>query len=60
MYSYEIENILENNSYVISSNIYKNILDTSNQIQYVKYNPYDNSIYIETSDGYSWILKTVN
>lgn len=59
MYSHEIQNILEAHTYTIKSNIYKEILDTSQQINYIKYNPYDGNTYLSTSDGYSCTFTVV-
>lgn len=60
MYSYEIKDILKKQNYIINSNTYKKILDTSKQINYIKYNPYDGSTYLSTSDGCSWSFKIIN
>lgn len=60
MYSYEIKNILEEQRYIINSNTYKEILDTSKQINYIKYNPYNGSTYLSTTDGYSWSFRIIN
>lgn len=59
MYSYEIQDILESHTYKINSNTYKEIVNTSQQINYIKYNPYDGSTYLSTSDGYSWTFRIV-
>lgn len=60
MYSYEIQDILEARTYTINSNTYKEILDTSQQINYIKYDHYDKIMYLSTTDGYSWSFRIIN
>ena len=57
MYSYEIDNILKENNYLISTKIYLKIISTSNQIFSINYNPYTNSFILKTKDGYIWNFK---
>lgn len=56
MYSYEIDNILRENNYNISSSTYKTIL-SSPQIDHVKYSPYGDCFEVWTSDGCYWKFK---
>ena len=55
IYSYEIEEFLRIKENIISTNEYFNILDTSPQINHVKY---DNGSYeINTNDNYHFKVK---
>jgi len=59
MYSWEIDKILRDNNYYISSKIYLELFNVQNnqQIKIVKYNPFENTYYIETYDNYNWIIR---
>lgn len=50
MYTWEIQQYLENNNYYIESKLYLQIVK-SPQINYVKYEPYSNQFHMTTSDG---------
>ena len=50
MYTWEIQQHLENNNYYIESELYLQIVK-SPQINYVKYEPYSNQFHMTTSDG---------
>ncbi len=52
MYSNEIQQTLESNSYNINSETYLNICSTSPQIKEIKYNSYENCFEIWANDGY--------
>lgn len=54
MYDYEIETIMHDNDYRISRAIYRSICDSSSQIVKIKYNPWDNSTEMETTNGRYW------
>lgn len=54
MYSYEITQILESQSYNLDSETYINICRTSPQISRVKYDSYSNSHEIWTNDNKYW------
>lgn len=57
MYSYEIQRLLEKYNYNIPSNEYYNILNNSNQIDFIEYNACNDSYFIHTKDGYEWRFK---
>ena len=59
MYSWEINNVIERKSGVISPQEYLQITDIRKnpQISRVKYNPYDDSFFIATTDGFNWTVK---
>ena len=57
MYSYEIDNIIKQNNYNLSSTTYIDICTTSSQINHVKYEPYGDYYEICTSDGYYWKIN---
>lgn len=54
MYSWEIQQTLEEQNYSITSETYENILNTSPQIRHVKYDPYDNSYEVQTNNNEHW------
>lgn len=56
MYSYEIDNIMHNNNYKISSSLYIDICRNSPQIIYVGRKS-DTDYYIATNDGYNWLFE---
>ena len=57
MYSYEIENLLKLRDYIISSSEYFEILNTSPQINNVKYDTGNDTIQIKTDDKYDFKIK---
>ena len=60
MYSYEIDQLLKNKSYIINANDYVKICNTSPQIDKIKYESFGNYFYIRTKDGYSWNFSVVS
>lgn len=54
MYSWEIDQLLKNNNYRVSSDTYLNICSTSPQINYVRYNAFGSYFEIHTDDMYYW------
>lgn len=57
MYSYEIKQLLELRNYLISNIEYLNIIDTSPQINRVRYNPYLDDFETWTDDNYYFKYK---
>ena len=57
MYSHEIRNILKNNNYIIDSETYINIIQTSPQINHIKYSPYSDSFEMWSDSGEYWNYK---
>lgn len=57
MYSHEIENLLKLRNYLLTAKEYINICNTSNQITYIKYDPYEDVFYISTEDKYNFKFK---
>lgn len=57
MYSYEIEQLLRLKNYILSIKEYIQILNTSTQIKHIKYDPYNDTFYIETEDNYNFKFK---
>lgn len=60
MYSKEIEELLRYKKFIIDSKEYIKIIDTSPQIDHIKYNPYDDTIDIYTTDDYYFKVKVKN
>ena len=56
MFSWEIQKILENSNYIVTTDIYHKITSSS-QIKTIKYNPLTNSFSIQTNDGYFWSFQ---
>lgn len=56
MYSYEINNVLKQNNYIVTVDLYKEI-SSSTQICFVKYDPYSNRFSLSSEDGYNWIFE---
>lgn len=54
MFSWEINQLLESQSYNLDSETYMNICRTSPQILRVKYDPYSNSFEIWANDDNYW------
>jgi len=59
MHSREIQDLLEHSNYKISSEVYKDIIVSSNQIDHVKYNPSGEYFQAWTDDGYQWQFDVV-
>ena len=57
MYSYEIQNYLEQRNYIVGINEYLFITDIRlhPQISVIK-NYYDNTFYLATRDGHEWSI----
>jgi len=57
MYSWEIDQLLKLRNYLLDAEEYLKICSESPQITRVKYDPFNNTFYIETSDDYKWTFK---
>ena len=57
MYSWEIKKLLELKEYIISSNEYAYILNTSPQISGVEYKAFEDTFYLWTDDNYTLKFK---
>lgn len=59
MYSWEINQILERNNFVICEEDYKDISNAieNPQITNIRYDTFNDSFRISTSDGYLWNFK---
>lgn len=57
MYSHEIQQLLELKNYLINHIEYLNILNTSPQVNHVKYNPYSDEYEMWTTDNYYFKYK---
>lgn len=57
MYSHEIENLLKLRNYLLTAKEYINICDSSNQITYIKYDPYEDVFYVSTEDKYNFKFR---
>lgn len=57
MYSYEIDNLLKLRDYIISSSEYFEILNTSPQINNIKYDTSNDTTMIRTDDNYEVKFK---
>lgn len=55
MYSYEIEQLLKLRSFLLTAKEYIKIIETSPQIDHIKYE--NDEIYIWTKDGHQFTLK---
>lgn len=56
MYSHEIEQLLKLRNYLISVEEYIRLV-SSNQVKWVKYNPFEDKFYISTEDNYNYNFK---
>lgn len=54
MYSWEIDEILKNNNYYISSTLYLDIVFGSPQLTNIIYKTYDESFVMVDNNGYMW------
>lgn len=54
MYSWEIQQKMENHNYDLPSFLYGEILKDSPQINHVKFEPYGNYFEMWTTDGAYW------
>lgn len=57
MFSYEIERLIKNNNYNISSIDYQDICQSSTQIARLKYDPFENVYELWTNDNYYFKFK---
>lgn len=57
MYSWEIDQLMRLRNYLLDVKEYFHICDTSSQITRIKYDPYEDTFYIETNDSYNWKFK---
>ena len=57
MYSWEIDNIMKQNHYVLSTNTYINICSTAPQINHIRYEAFGDYFEICTDDRYEWKFK---
>lgn len=59
MFSTEIHLFLESKNYNLSKDEYLDITDLKKnpQISHIKYDPFNNTFFIETKDEYSWIIR---
>ena len=59
MYSWEISQILEQNSYNVTVDVYNEICNSS-QISRVKYEPFGDYFEIWTKDDYYWKITAIH
>ena len=59
MYSWEMNEMIGRKSGILSPQEYLDItnIKTNPQISRVKYDPYTDSFFIATKDGFSWTIK---
>lgn len=57
MYSWEIQNKLQKDNYILSGDKYLDICRNSPQISQIKYNGFDDSYEIWTKDNYYWKFR---
>lgn len=57
MYSWEIDQLLKFKNYLLDAKEYIKICDESKQIKRIKYDPFNDTFYIETTDEYKWTFK---
>ena len=57
MYSHEILELLRLRNYLLTAKEYINVCNTSNQITYIKYDPFEDVFYISTKDKYNFKFK---
>lgn len=57
MYSYEIQQLLQLKNYLLSNKEYIDMINTSPQINHVRYNPYENEFETWTDDNYYFKYK---
>lgn len=56
MYSHEILELLRLRNYLISVEEYIRLI-SSDQVKYVKYNPFEDKFYVSTDDNYNFQFK---
>lgn len=57
MYSHEIENLLKIRNYLLSSEEYIKMCNSSNQIKSITYKPFEDTFYVATNDNYNFKFK---
>lgn len=57
MYSWEIQQLLEMKQYLLEAKEYFNICETSPQINWIKYDNYNDTFTITTDDRYKFEFK---
>lgn len=57
MYSWEIQQLLDIKGFLLEYKEYLNIIQTSPQINYVEYLPYEDMLHITTDDNYDIKFK---
>lgn len=59
MYSYEIDSMIKGKNGALTPEEYLTVTDIRKnpQISRVKYDPYNDTFYISTQDGFSWTVK---
>lgn len=57
MYSHEIENLLKIRNYLLSSEEYIKMCNSSNQIKSITYKPFEDTFYVATKDNYNFKFK---
>ena len=57
MFSWEIKKVLEENSYYIGSNTYINIVLSSPQIVYMKYDPFNDTVEMGDNEMNFWKFR---
>ena len=59
VYSWEIDNYLRTRDWEVTRYEYLYVTDmlSNPQIRKIKYEPFNNSFYMETADGYNWIFR---
>ena len=53
MYTYELAQFLQERNFCISNREYIRVVQTSKQIDHIKYNPYECNFELWTTDGYN-------
>ena len=56
MYSNEILELLRLRNYLVSVEEYIKLI-SSNQVNYVKYNPFEDKFYVSTNDNYNFEFR---
>lgn len=57
MYSQEIKELLDLKNSILEVKEYLNVINTSPQINCIKYNCYDDNFYLFTDDNYKFKVK---
>ena len=59
MFSWEIDKILNENSFEINAETYIQIISTSPQINHIKYQAFGDYFEVWTDDRYEWKFKVI-